>query len=968
MNLHTLLPLAMLAGLASAQTSHPRSAIAASCTDDCMLDAQDKATLTAEPVADVHRQMLARLARAAAPDSPLAFCFAGTVPWRTMEAFETALRDGREYQFYARWLSSATTLGPVGRGDPIVLTYSFLPDGVSIPSGVGEPTAASNLFAVLDAIQGRTTWQTRVHQTFGRWAARSGITFTYEPTDDGAPFPDSPGALGQRGDIRVGGHYIDGQSGGNILAYAYYPHTGDIVFDTSNTSFFGDATSDALRFRNTLAHEIGHTVGVKHVCPYDNTKLMEAYLSVAFDGPQHDELRGIQRWYGDRLENNDTGVTATDLGPLAGGMSVSNVSIDDADDSDWYRFTLDAAEKVSITLTPLGATYLEGPQTNGCTGVVSVNSLVSNDLGFELYDGGGTMLLRRVDDHPAGSPEVLADFVLWSGPGTYYVRVFGGPVREVQLYSLRLESTEMARVLRTFAGTASGDEFGAALAGLGDVDGDGYAELLVGAPGARTGGVATGTAQVFSGRTRGVLLAAAGAAAGDEFGRAVAAAGDVDRDGVVDLAIGAPGDDTAGPDSGCVHFLSGRTGAPIRIVRGAAAGERFGSALVGMGDANLDGVPDLAVGAPLSDTVRFVSGSDGQFLATLSPGSPGSRFGAALGAADVNRDGFADVIAGAPFDSGNGTSSGSVLVLSGFLGRGEVLHTLRGAAANENFGIAVAGAGDINRDQYGDVLVGALADQRSTRGSGYAVVISGRDGREIRRFAGTGPADRFGYAVAALGDVDGDATPDVAVGAPGSGPGDPGYATVLSGRGSELVAVPGETPGGGFGVVTFADDVDGDGWLDVAVGAPRGGDAGQGVVRVFSTTIDLRAGTKPIGTGCGGGTAPPSLTTGLPELGRTVGATIREAAPNRAGSLLGGTVVPSPLPIGGGCRLYLGLAQVVALGSLFTSSSGAGGTSVRLPHATPDLVGSQLAVQAIVLPTSGPLGFDLTNGVIWTLR
>ena len=193
-----------------------------------------------------------------------------------------------------------------------------------------------------------------------------------------------------RGDIRIAGHFIDGQSGSNTLAYNFFPNIGDMVIDTGNTTFYANSANNFVRTRNVLAHEHGHGLGIGHVCPVirgADGRLMEPFINSAFDGPQFDDILAVQRGYGDALEKNggnDSADVAEDLGFLAdnvlmqiGADAVDNrvdpsesdfISIDDDSDVDYYRFTVDQGASVTLDLIPRGPTYLAGPQVDGvCT-------------------------------------------------------------------------------------------------------------------------------------------------------------------------------------------------------------------------------------------------------------------------------------------------------------------------------------------------------------------------------------------------------------------------------------------------------------------------------------------------------------------------------------------------------------------------------------------------------------------------
>ncbi len=175
-------------------------------------------------------------------------------------------------QLTSRWSSTATDGGGLGQGDPTVLTWSIVPDDITSISGyAGEPASASNLVSFLDSTRGagpggsdltQRPWFSVFSESFARWSELTGIEYVYSAADDGAALGTLSGALGTRGDIRIGGHYIDGQSGSNILAYNFYPNNGDMVLDTSNVNSYSDTSNDSRAFRNTVTHEAGHGIGL----------------------------------------------------------------------------------------------------------------------------------------------------------------------------------------------------------------------------------------------------------------------------------------------------------------------------------------------------------------------------------------------------------------------------------------------------------------------------------------------------------------------------------------------------------------------------------------------------------------------------------------------------------------------------------------------------------------------------------
>jgi serralysin len=362
------------------------------------------------------------------------------------------------FNLSSRWSTTATNGSGLGQGDPTTLTWSIVPDGTGIPAlgGItGESTAGSNLVSFLGGIYGVTTndtiytdepWFGHFESVFDRWSELTGLTYVYSAADDGIAFTNTtanPGVLGVRGDVRIGGHYIDGPS--NVLAYNFYPNHGDMIIDTGDT-FFNSTGSNSLGLRNTIAHEAGHGIGLSHVASNNAGFLMEPFVSLSFDGPQLDDILAAQRHYGDAFEPNDVSGTAIDLGALSAGQTVtiggdandtviaatdtSIVSIDDNLDSDFYSFTVATAVTVDLTLTPLGPTYNQGPQGGTQS---ALNTATLSDLILELRDTNGTSVLVSANANPAGQNETIS-FALPSA-GTYYTTV-GGLDDTVQAYAL----------------------------------------------------------------------------------------------------------------------------------------------------------------------------------------------------------------------------------------------------------------------------------------------------------------------------------------------------------------------------------------------------------------------------------------------------------------------------------------------------------------------------------------------------
>ncbi|MGE5175995.1 MAG: integrin alpha [Hyphomicrobiales bacterium] len=399
------------------------------------------------------------------------------------------------------------------------------------------------------------------------------------------------------------------------------------------------------------------------------------------------------------------------------------------------------------------------------------------------------------------------------------------------------------------------EAYGCSVASAGDVNGDGYADLVVGAYQSGAAGAAPGRVYVYFGGLRisdRPDLVLTGEAAGDAFGVSVASAGDVNKDGYADIIVGAYQNDAHGANAGRAYiFFGGKhpSTRPAVVLDGEAAGDAFGYSVACAGDVNRDGYADVIVGAYENNAAGAGAGRAYLYYggprphtvpdAVFTGEAAGDRFGISVaGAGDVNGDGFADLIIGAYQNDGGGTDAGRAYVYYG----GPRPHvrpdlTLTGAARGDLFGYSVAGAGDVNKDGFADVIVGAYHNNAGGKDAGRAYVyFGGRNPTDHADLVLTGDAagDAFGYAVASAGDVNGDGYADVIVGAYGNDVGGSaaGRAYVYFG-GPVPDPVPDFTETGsatldnlGFSVAG-AGDVNGDGYADVIVGAPYG-DNGSG--------------------------------------------------------------------------------------------------------------------------------------------
>jgi len=292
----------------------------------------------------------------------------------------------------------------------------------------------------------------------------------------------------------------------------------------------------------------------------------------------------------------------------------------------------------------------------------------------------------------------------------------------------------------TLVGEASGDLFGSRVASAGDVNADGYGDFIVGAIGNAEHGVRTGRAYLYFG---GPLLDAVpdivftGEMAGDEFGL-VGPAGDIDGDGFDDLIVGAWLANAGGNDAGRAYLFFGGPGMdaePDLVLTGVEVYDRFGVSVMGTGDVSGDGFADVIVGAYWNDAAGPDAGRAYVYFGgpalddvpdvTLTGEAAGDGFGKSVcDAGDVNGDGFADVIVGAYTSDAGGYNSGRAYVFFGGPAMDSVPDmTLTGEWEGDQMGYWVSSTGDVNQDGFPDVLIGASFNDAGAHDAGRAYLI-----------------------------------------------------------------------------------------------------------------------------------------------------------------------------------------------------------------------------------------------------
>ncbi|MBS1509678.1 MAG: FG-GAP repeat protein [Bacteroidetes bacterium] len=563
---------------------------------------------------------------------------------------------------------------------------------------------------------------------------------------------------------------------------------------------------------------------------YDNTQTNEGAAFVF-----HGSVAGVSTTYSTLIVS---GQADARLGFSVAGAGDVN--------GDGYSDVIVGAKWYDNPQVDEGAAFVYHGSASGISNVYTT-MMESNQAGASL----GYSVAGAGDVNGDGYSDVVVGAYLYTNGQTNEGAAFvyhGSAAGISSTYTTMVESNQ-----------ANADE-GISVSTAGDVNGDGYSDIIVGAYLYDNGQTDEGVAYIYQGSAAGIssayltLLEVNQATA--SFGYSVACAGDVNGDGYSDVIVGAPLFDDPQTDEGAAFlFYGSSTGVSTTIkaqLESNQAGANLGWSVASAGDVNGDGYSDVVTGAPSYANGQAFEGaayvyhgaSDG-VSTTAVVMSPVSQNLAAIGncvasAGDVNSDGYSDVLISAPYYDGGFADEGRVFVYYGSatgLPGSPSLFLNDANQAGALFGYSCASAGDVNGDGYGDVVVSALyytngGNSQEGRAWVHYGSAAGLSATPARILSDAGQAGAYyGSGVACAGDVNGDGYSDVIVGASGydvGGNTDEGRAYVYYGSATGLAATPSRTyddanqPNSSFGSsVAGAGDVNGDGFCDVVIGAIR---------------------------------------------------------------------------------------------------------------------------------------------------
>ena len=535
---------------------------------------------------------------------------------------------------------------------------------------------------------------------------------------------------------------------------------------------------------------------------------------------------------GDRFGNND-GHTYLILGKASGWfmnttLSMSDVSFQGENEYDYSGYSLagggdvngDGCDDILIGATGNDESYIGAGQTyllfGRITGWAMDRDLSDSDASFKgenVYDYSGSRIAVAGDVNGDGYDDILIG-APGNDEGGYFIGqtylIFGKGSGWTM--GINLSASDAS-----FRGENERDNSGFSVAGAGDVNGDGYDDILIGATGNKEGGYWAGQTYLILGKASGwsmdTDLSASDASfwgenEEDESGYSVAGAGDVNGDGYDDILIGAPGNRDGGNYTGQTYLIFGKATGWTMDTNLSASDASFwgegpydnsGSSVTGGGDVNGDGFDDILIGASLNSDGGFYTGqtylilgrSSGWEMDTTLSNADASFIGENIedisgdsisGAGDVNGDGYDDILIGVSSNNKGGYGAGQTYLIFGKT-IGWAMDTnlsasdasFLGEETRDWAGYSVDCAGDVNGDGYDDILIGAWGNTEGGEEAGESYLILGKSSgwtmdnllsNSDASFLGDTKNDQSGRSVAGGGDINGDGHDDIVIGAP----------------------------------------------------------------------------------------------------------------------------------------------------------------------------------------------------------